>query len=87
MGHIALMVPEGHTVQIHPPGGAIGVPMAQGMMPNAATDGAKAAMDAALPAPEPKPKKVAVARAARKGAGSESGKEKATGAKLSSTKA
>lgn len=56
------MVPEGHTIQVHPPG-AISQPslQPQGMMPNPATDGAKAAMDAVLPAPKPKIKKKATA--------------------------
>ena len=85
MAHVSVMVPDGHTIQIHPPGGPM-PPMAQGMVPSAIPDGMKAAMDSALPAPEPKPKKKAVAEAARKGAGSESGKVKASGAKLSSTK-
>jgi hypothetical protein len=83
--HVSLLVPEGHTIQVHPLGGTIGVPSPQGIVPNEATAGAKAAMDAALSASEPKPKKASVAKAARKGAGSESGKAKATGAKLTGT--
>lgn len=47
--HITLMVPEGHAVQVHPPGV---MPHAQtGMIHDPAAMGAKAVMDAALPVP------------------------------------
>lgn len=44
------MVPEGHSIQVHPPGVQ---PMPQaGMVHDPAAMGAKAAMDAAVPTPE-----------------------------------
>jgi len=57
MAHTVVMVPEGHTVQVHAPAP---MPAPQGMVSNPMADGAKAAMDTALP-PEPKatPKKPA----------------------------
>lgn len=59
--HTIVMVPEGHTVQVHPPGVVPqpGLPAAPtGMIPGPA-DGAKAAMDAVMPAEKPKAKKPA----------------------------
>lgn len=58
MGHVGVMVPEGHVIQIHPPGaigappGAMGAPPpAPGMIPNPPAEGALAAMNSALPPP------------------------------------
>jgi hypothetical protein len=54
MAHTIVMVPEGHTVQVHPPG-HIPQPALQpgtaGHIPDPAHDGALAAMNAALPVP------------------------------------
>ena len=73
MAHTIVMVPEGHTVQVHPPGTVPqpGIPQQQapmpGMVPDPAAQGAKAIMDAAVPR-EPK-------KAAKKEAGHESAKK------------
>ncbi len=50
MAHVTVMVPEGHAIQVHPPGGP--APMQAGMVPDPMAVGAKAAMDAAMPTPE-----------------------------------
>lgn len=55
MGHVTVMVPEGHAIQVHPPGGP--APMQAGMIPDPMAMGAKAAMDAAMPTPEQSPNK------------------------------
>jgi len=55
MGHISVLVPDGHTIQVHPPVAPM-TPMApQGVIPSA-QDGAKAAMDQVMPKEAPKPK-------------------------------
>lgn len=51
MGHITLMVPEGHAVQVHPPGTMPHMAPQSGMIGDPALAGAKAAMDTALPVP------------------------------------
>jgi len=54
MAQTTIMVPEGHTVQVHPPGHTPMPslpPMSSGMIADPAMQGAKAAMDAALPVP------------------------------------
>ena len=63
-----IVLPTGHTVQIHPPG-AVPQPALQqpGMIPQPMNQGAKAAMDAALPLPaEQKTAPAAKAQPARK---------------------
>jgi hypothetical protein len=56
MGHVTVMVPEGHAIQVHPPGTQpqMGQP---GMIHDPMALGAKAAMDASLPTPEQSPNK------------------------------
>lgn len=49
MGHVTVMVPEGHAIQVHPPGGV--APPQAGMIPDPAAHGAQAAMSAAIPLP------------------------------------
>jgi hypothetical protein len=67
MAHTIVMVPEGHTVQVHPPGAIPQPAMQTGMISNPANEGAKASMDAALPVPaEQKAAPVAKAQPARK---------------------
>lgn len=77
VGHTVVMVPEGHTVQVHPPGAmpmpAAPMPQAPGIIPDPAAMGAKQVMDAAIPKPEKK--------AAKKEAGSESARKKPTAKK------
>ena len=55
MAHVTVMVPDGHTIQVHPPGG-VAPPMA-GTVHDPMAMGAKAAMDAAMPTPEQTPVK------------------------------
>jgi len=55
MAHTIVMVPEGHTVQVHPPG-MLGQP--PGMMADPLAAGGKAAMDAVMPKPKEEPAKV-----------------------------
>lgn len=43
------MVPDGHTLQIHPPGSMGGPAQQPGMIHDPLAAGAKAAMDAAIP--------------------------------------
>lgn len=65
MAHTIVMVPEGHTVQVHPPGviPQPGIPpQPQGVVGDPMASGGKAAMDAVMPpepkkeSPKPKPK-------------------------------
>jgi hypothetical protein len=53
MTQTIVMVPEGHTVQVHPPGHVPqpAIPPQTGMIADPAAAGAKRAMDAALPLP------------------------------------
>ena len=53
MAHVTVMVPDGHAIQVHPPGGV--APPHAGMVHDPMAVGAKAAMDAALPTPEQSP--------------------------------
>lgn len=53
MGHVSVLVPDGHTLQIHPPA----APMApQGMVADPMMQGAKGAMDQVMPKEPAKPK-------------------------------
>jgi hypothetical protein len=79
MTHTTVLVPHGHTVTVHAPGAEIGVPHATGMIPNAATEGAKAAMDAALPTSQGEGSKPQVKKALTKAAGSAAAKGKPKG--------
>ena len=49
MARIMVEVPDGHALQVHPPG--LPNPHTGGMIPDPATAGAKQAMDSALPIP------------------------------------
>lgn len=49
MGHVMVMVPDGHAVQVHPPGSVN--PPGAGMVADPAQSGALQAMNAALPVP------------------------------------
>jgi hypothetical protein len=55
MAHVTVMVPEGHAIQVHPPGG-VAAPMA-GTVHDPMAVGAKAAMDAVMPTPSEAPAK------------------------------
>lgn len=67
-----VIVPDGHTVQVHPP---VALPHpAPGMIPSP-VDGAKAAMDSVLPQPKKDPVK-AVKKPAKKAAKSPSASDK-----------
>lgn len=64
MGHVTVMVPEGHAIQVHPPGTVM--PQTAGMVPDPAMAGAKAAMDSALPVPGESAQSKVVQQPARK---------------------
>lgn len=71
MGHVMVAVPEGHTVQVHPPGMGPGAPapQPQGMVADPMAMGGQAAMTAALAAPPKKaPAKKKPAEKPKKGA-------------------
>jgi hypothetical protein len=55
MAHVTVMVPDGHAIQVHPPG-TVAAPMA-GMAHDPMAAGAKAAMDAVMPSPAEAPVK------------------------------
>lgn len=56
MAHVTVMVPDGHAIQVHPPG--VPAPSTQvGTIHDPMALGAKAAMDAAMPTPEQSPNK------------------------------
>lgn len=53
MAHVTVLVPDGHTIQVHPPSSV--APPHAGMVHDPMAMGAKAAMDSAVPTPEQAP--------------------------------